>query len=508
MSIEAYEVKKTLSQKYRDIMPKGAGVLFFIQIFSTLGFSVLYSTLVLYATNALKLADTTATGITASFVAFNYALHLLGGYLGGRYLSYRSLFAIAMVIIALGCLLISIPTPDALYWGLAAFLTGAGLNVTCINCMLTQLFQPNDKRRESAFLWNYSGMNLGFFVGFSMSGYFQLKGDYHQLFLISSLGSVIALIITAFKWKLLTDLNTSFISLPISEKKLASFKGIGLIICLFLALRWILENASFSNSLIMGVGVFMAIVIAFLAVKQPQAEQRKKVWAYLILALTSLVFWTLYQLAPMGLTLFIERNVDRHYFGFLVAPQWVQNINTIVIIIGGPLLSMFFSSLRSRGYRFTLPVQFSIALFFIGTAFAILPLGIHFADDQGYTNFNWILASFILQSLGELFISPIGYAMVGQLAPPHLQGLMMGTWMMITGVAATLSGYFSTMALGTSQSIDPLITNASFSHTFGLLGWASIAAGVVLIVLIPLVLRLTQEKQINLADHAASVSHA
>src|SRR3990167_3610984 len=97
-------VKKTLSQKYSDIMPKGAGALFFIQMFATLAFSVLYSTLVLYLTKTknLHINDTTANGITASFVAFNFALHLLGGYVGGRFLSYRSLFSIGMCLQVIG----------------------------------------------------------------------------------------------------------------------------------------------------------------------------------------------------------------------------------------------------------------------------------------------------------------------------------------------------------------------------------------------------------------------
>src|SRR5690348_13909162 len=110
-------IKKILLEKFADIMPKGAGALFFIQIFSTMAYSVLYSTLVLYATDKLKFSDSTATAITATFVAFNYALHLLGGYLGGRYLSYRSLFSIGMITIAVGCVLISIPTHTSLYWG-------------------------------------------------------------------------------------------------------------------------------------------------------------------------------------------------------------------------------------------------------------------------------------------------------------------------------------------------------------------------------------------------------
>lgn len=486
---------QSFGQKYSDIMPKGAGALFFIQMFSMLAFSVLYSTLVLYTTSWLKMSDTVATGITASFVAFSYALHLFGGYIGGRYLSYRSLFSIGMLLQMLGCILISIPTTNALFWGLSAFLAGSGLNVTCINCMLTQLFQPNDKRREAAFLWNYSGMNVGFFVGFSISGYFQLHSAYHELFLLSSLGSLFAFLITLSKWKFLGDLNTLITDLGPQQRKNANMKGLFILLVLLLLLHLLLQHANLSNNLIMLVGIGMGFAMIYLAINQPSIEDRKKIWAYIILGLTSLIFWTLYQLAPMGLMLFAERNVDRHYLGLLIAPQWLQNINTIVIIVGGPLLSLAFTALRARGMRITIPLQFSLALIMIGAAFAILPIGIHLANSEGLINFNWILMSYILQSIGELFISPIGYAMVGQLAPRQMQGLMMGTWMMITGVAATLSDYFSNMALGTSLSVDPLVTNPSYSHTFGLLGWTSIGVGVILLVFLPFVLRLTQERK-------------
>ncbi len=477
-------------------MPKGAGALFSIQMFSTLSFSVLYSTLVLYATNGLKLSDAVSTGITASFIAFNYALHLLGGYIGGRYLSYRVLFCIGMISQIVGCIFLSFNTLTFFYWGLATFLAGCGLNVTCINCMLTQLFKPQDKRREAAFLWNYSGMNVGFFVGFAVSGYFQLLGNYSTLFLLASLGNVIAVLITFFKWRLLNDINTRVAHLPKQKRKMATINGFMMIFILVFALRFLLEHAEVSNNLVMFVGVLMGFVMLTLAFQQPNKEKRNKILAYIVLALTSLVFWTLYQLAPMGLTLFIERNVDRHYLGWMIAPQWVQNINTIVIIIGGPVLSMIFSALRERGINMTIPLQFSVALILIGVAFAILPIGIYFSDLHGLSHFNWILACFILQSIGELFISPIGYAMVGQFAPEHLQGLMMGTWLMITGVAATLSGYFSSIALGNSSSIDPIVTNSSFSYTFGLLGWIAIITGLLLIFLIPFILHLTQEKKL------------
>ena len=487
--------RKTFLQKYQDVMPTGAGALFIIQIFATLGFSVLYSTLVLYATDGLHMNDLWATSITGSFVALNYFLHLLGGYLGGRYLSYRALFTVGMALQILGCALISIPHVSLLLWGLAAFLSGAGINVTCINCMVTQLFEPNDKRREAAFLWNYSGMNIGFFVGFSIGGYFHLQHGYHTLFLLATLGNIIALFLTLFNWKILTDRDTPFMEASRKQQRKMGFICIGILIALVFALRGLLDQTTYCNDLILLIGASMFVLISVLAFKQQDQEARNKMYGYVILAISSIIFWSLYQLAPMGLNLFIERNVDRHFMGILFAPQWIQNINTIVIIIGGPLLSMVFTHLRDRGININIPFQFSLALILIGMAFAILPIGINFANAQGLTSFHWILASYILQSIGELFISPIGYAMVGQLAPLRLRGLMMGMWMMITGVAAILSDHFSKMALGDNSSINPFVTNANYSHTFGLLGWSAIIAGMLLFVAIPVVSKLTRERR-------------
>src|ERR1044072_5659860 len=135
--------------------PEGATLLFFIQVFSTLGYAVLYSTLVLYATKHLQFPVKTATALMGVFGAFNYGLHLFGGYLGGRFLSTRNLFVAGMALQVVGCACIAGGTAALFYIGLAFFLTGSGLNVTCINMMLTQPFTPEEPPRESAFLWHY-----------------------------------------------------------------------------------------------------------------------------------------------------------------------------------------------------------------------------------------------------------------------------------------------------------------------------------------------------------------
>lgn len=489
-------IKKGFYQKYTDFMPPGAGSLFFIQVFSTLAFGVLNFTLALYMTNGLKLNDNVSLSITAIFIAFNFFLHLLGGYIGGRFLSYRMLFSIGMVAQLIGCLWIAVPTLPFFFWGLAAFLTGAGINVTCVNCILTQLFEPHDKRRETAFLWNYSGMNIGFFIAFYISGYYFEKNNYHTLFILSGIGNLLALLLVLFKWRLVHDVNTNLVSLPSELRKFAYLKGVIILFIVFFALRWLLEHPYFSNELVLTVGIAMVFVIMFFAIKQPRPEDSKKIWAYIILTLASLAFWILYQLCPTGITLFTERNVDRHLWGITIAPQWIQNINTVVIIFGGPLLSVLFSTLRSRGRGVTIPFQFALALILMGLGLILLSVGIHFANAQGFSSFKWIFFCYVLQSIGELFIGPIGYAMVGQLAPPRLQGIMMGTWMMSAGVAATIAAYFSNLMLGSSQSTNPLVTNPSFSYIFNWLGAGAVIIGIIVLLLRPFILYLTQEKEL------------
>ena len=110
------------------------------------------------------------------FGAFNYGLHLFGGYLGGRFLTNRNLFVGGMAL-HVSAARASRRDTGAVLHGLALFLTGSGLNVTCINMMLTQRFTPDDPRREGAFLWNYAGMNVGFFVGFTVAGHFQADSE-------------------------------------------------------------------------------------------------------------------------------------------------------------------------------------------------------------------------------------------------------------------------------------------------------------------------------------------
>jgi POT family proton-dependent oligopeptide transporter len=478
-----------------QVMPEGLFSLYAIQLVSTLSFSVLYSTLVLYMEGKLGVPVSTAHSVMGVFIAFNYGLHLLGGFWGGRFMSNRALFCMGMVLQILGCVLLSFGTVEFLYYGLAAFLTGSGLNVTCLNCMMTQRFAPEDTRRETAFLISYAGMNVGFFIGFSLSGIFQLTQNYERLFLISSLGNFIALILCLYCWNKLEDRGTLYSQKNKAERKKANVLGLILIFILPFILGQLLQNADWAKMLVLVTGAVMLVFALYLARQQPTKLAKDKLYAFAVLMAIGIIFFMLYHIAPMGLTVFVNHNVQREYAQWIIPPQWFQNVNTIMIAFGGPMLGVLMNRIRQRGVKVNIPTQFALSLLCIGVGFIILPVGIAYANEAGLVNPSWIVSSYVLQSIGELLISPIGYAMIGYLAPTYLQGTLMGMWMLTSGVGGALSSYSSSWMIAGKTSVSPLVTNSGYSHVFLLLGLFAIAASIIAFILVPWLRKLTDEEQ-------------
>ncbi len=485
--------------------PEGTAVLFFIQIFSTLGFAVLYSTLVLYATKHLQLGVKEATALMGVFGAFNYGLHLFGGYLGGRFLSNRNLFVGGMALQVVGCGCIATGTLALFYIGLALFLTGSGLNVTCINMMLTQRFTSDDPRREGAFLWNYAGMNVGFFVGFTVAGYFQATESYSSLFIFATLGNFVAIVLATASWKTLVDRNTQLLEATPKKFQLRLLAGIAILLGLVPVVWFLLQRPDMTEPLVKGICALVALTLIYLTFRHSDRREKRNMMAYLILTVGSLMFWSLYQMAPSGLMLFALHNVDRMIGNWEIQPQWIQNINTVCIVLGGPLLASLFTRMRARGWRIDIPQQFAASLLLMALAFLILPAGIKLAGVDGKSAFAWLFMSYVLQSVGELLISPIGYAMIGKLAPRQYQGIMMGSWMLVTGLASLFAGDFSGM-IPEPTGATAVTTNPGYIKLFAELGAGSLVVGIGLVVLIPFLRKLITDKaEIASAEEAPTV---
>lgn len=458
-------------------MPKEIMPLYLIQAFSTFSYAILYSSLSLFLTKQLGLSNTLSNTIVGLFLALNYVLHLLGGVIGGRLLSNRALFLITTAIQTIGILVLALSVKSLLYLGLSLFLVGCGLNTTAYNSILTQRFAPDDNRRDRAFFFSYSAMNVGFCAGFIISGFFDYSNHYQTLLYASIIPNLITILFMWGCWSNLNDQDTPL--LKVKSRTSLNYKktmGWGIILSLIPLILLCFYKAQFSNGLVVGLSVMMFFVILYLGYQQKSTVDQQKIITFLILTVTSILFWMIYFTGPMGITLFIKNNVDKHLFHYEMATQWIININSIVIIIGAPLLAMVLTRLEAKGYNISVTKQFTWAFLILAGSFFLLSGGIFCANKQGYISVHWMILHFTTQAIAELLIGPVGYAMIGRISPPQLQGVLMGTWMMVSGVSASLSHYFSN-AMTKGESTNPLLSNGDYLHVFNQLGfWALLGA--------------------------------
>ena len=268
---------------------KGARALYFTQIFSNLSYCIIYSTLVLYGTETLKLSPILMTALMGSYVAFNYGLHFLGGYMGGRYISNRWLCVIGISFHAIACFIIAGTTYTTMMIGLSFFLAGSGLNTTCLNSMVTQLFDdPDDPRRERAFLYNYSGMMMGFLFGYTVSGYFQFTHSYGILFFIGGITSSIAVLFILIYWRYLYDKGTIFVALSRSKKKKTMLKTYGILIIIIIALIFLLHYSQLSNLILIFCAASLIIITIFIVSRQKAARDKRRMFVFLLFLIETL----------------------------------------------------------------------------------------------------------------------------------------------------------------------------------------------------------------------------
>jgi len=307
-----------------------------------------------------------------------------------------------------------------------------------------------------------------------------------------------------FNWKTLTDRNTPLLDKSRNQFRLRQIAGIGILIGLVPLVWFMLQRPGGTETILKGISAAVALTLTYLTVRHRDRRERRNMTAYLILTIGSLMFWSLYQMAPNGLMLFAVHNVDLMVGPVKIQPQWIQNINTVCIVLGGPIFAALFTRMRARGWRIDIPQQFAASLLLMASAFFILTLGIKLAGADGKSAFVWLFLNYVLQSIGELLLMPVGYAMIGKLAPKQYQGVMMGSWMLVTGLASLFAGDFSGM-IPNPTGTTAVATNPGYAKLFAELGAGSLVVGIALVVLIPVLRKLITDKAETPAIEAATV---
>jgi POT family proton-dependent oligopeptide transporter len=380
---------------------------------------------------------------------------------------------------------------------------GNGFFKPNISTIVGTLYDQADRRRDAGFTIFYMGINLGSILG---QLFCPLLADYFGWWAglsLAGVGMLVSYMLIQFDGGRLDGYGERPDKAP--NRDIAIYIGALIAVPVFVFLFNNLMNSapaepgsgflgylaslSLMGKLLFGTFIVSVPAILFWSFTKGSRTEAQMMTAAMVLIIFNVFFWTLFEQAGSSLTLFADRNTDRSVFGLftLSAPQ-TQNFNPICIVILAPLMSILWTGLARRGLEPSIPVKFAIALVGVGVGFLFLIWGTTFAG-QG-NNFQvglwWLAGLYLIHSLAELCISPVGLSMITKLSIARVVGLMMGVWFLSISVAQYFAGIVAQFA--SVETVGGQVTNLkvsldTYTATFTTIAWIAIGAGVLLFLL-------------------------
>ena len=379
---------------------------------------------------------------------------------------------------------------------------GNGFFKPNISTMVGELYAQGDRRRDAGFTIFYMGINTGSILGQFLCAIFADSMGWPAGLGLAGVAMVISYFMISYHGGRLDGVGNP----PPREgpdRAIPIYIGAIIAVPLFYLLFTNLMSAApppagsgfvgYLMSLsLMGKLLFGTFIVSVpgILVWSWFAGTRKEfemMLAAMLLIVFNVFFWTLFEQAGSSLTLFADRNTDRSVFGLFTmsAPQ-TQNFNPISIVILAPLLSAFWGFLARRNMEPSIPVKFAIALMGVGAGFLFLVFGAQFAGDDYKVAIWWLAGLYVIHSLAELCISPVGLSMVTKLSIARIVGMMMGVWFLSISVAQYVAGVVAQFA--SVETVGGQVTNLkvsldTYTATFTTIAWIAIGAGVLLLLL-------------------------
>jgi proton-dependent oligopeptide transporter, POT family len=385
---------------------------------------------------------------------------------------------------------------------LSTISVGNGFFKPNISTMVGALYDQGDRRRDAGFTIFYMGINmgsilgqffcpilaewLGWWAGFSLAGvgmltsYLLIQFDGGRLAGYGETpqreGGAKALIIYGLAILAIPLFVFLFMNLMNSPEPAPGSGIVGYILSL-----------SLMGKLLFGTFLIGVPAILLWSWFKGSRKEFQMMVAAMVLITFNVVFWTLFEQAGSSLTLFADRNTDRSVFGLfeISAPQ-TQNFNPLAIVILAPILSIIWGWLARRNLEPSIPVKFALALMGVGAGFLFLVWGTTFAGPDFKVGLWWLGGLYVIHSIAELMISPVGLSMVTKLSIARIVGMMMGVWFLSISVAQYVAGVVAQFA--SVDTVGGQVTNLkvsldTYTHTFTTIAWVAIAAGVLLFLL-------------------------
>lgn len=443
--------------------PKGLYLLFFTEMWERFSYYGMRAIFILFLTKAVLLSSKDASNIYGSFTGLVYLTPLLGGYLCDRFLGNRRSIFIGGVMMAIGQFLLflcasMLSTPalsQTLLWaGLTVLIVGNGFFKPNISTMVGQLYPKGDRRVDSAFTIFYMGINLGAFFSPLVCGGLGDTGnvgDFKWGFLAACIGMIISVIsFEILKNKYLQGPDGEHIGMPVKKLDLVNMGIIlGSVLLMFFLLSF--KNMFHSDIDIIGYLIYGAMIVVPLVIitdKSLTPEERSRIGVIFILAFFVIFFWSAFEQAGASLTLFADKQTDRHIGSWEMPASFFQSVNPLAVITIAPVMTIIWGWLHKRNAEPASPLKMAWGLALLCLGYIVIAMAVKGVDSSVKVSMFWLLSLYVLHSIGELCLSPIGLSMVSKLAPVRFSSLLMGTWFLANAAANKFAGTLSALIPG------------------------------------------------------------
>lgn len=428
--------------------------------------------------------------------AFVYAFTFIGGIFADKVLGFKKSLTFGALMMIAGNALIAVSPHDFFFFGIALTIIGTGFFKPNISSMVGELYKEGDARRDAGFSMFYAGINLGAFFGGVLCVWLGKGYGWNYAFAAAAAVMILGLVTFVLTKKHLGPIGNSPLADIAPKKRLLSEIAVYVGALLSIPLIFLMiKNTQYTDLFMYIIGPLVLIYFFYvLTAKVKDRIARRKLIAALILTLFSIVFFALFEQAGGSLALFAQDNLHNKLLFFTVDPNIVNNAaNSLYVIAFSPILGVLWLALDKKGFNPNTVIKFAIGFVLLAAAFYVFYSCRFFADADGMSSLNIFALAYLVVTLAELCISPIGLSMITKLSPHNLAGMMMGLWFLASAYGQYLAGL-----LGASISLpnkDASKMDLLMSYTGGYLQLAlyALIAAAVLFAISKLVRNLMHE---------------
>ena len=436
--------------------PRGLATLFMTEMWERFSWYGMRAILVLYLIAGVlegPLADreALAAAIYGVYNAVVYMAAMPGGWVADRLWGARKAVLVGGIVIAAGHYTLAIPSDVAFFVGLGLIAIGTGLLKPNISAMVGGLYEGRPSaRRDAGFTIFYMSINIGGLLAPLVVGYLGENVSWHLGFAAAGLGMTLAVVQYVLGGRHLGDVGREPGTPATPEEKRSVLRKAAL--WTGLAVAALLADVALGTydiehvvNLLAVLGVVVPVLYFVSMYRNPEltGEDRPRVKAFMWFFATAVLFWMIYDQSGSLLTIFADNSTDRMIGSWEFPASWFQSVNPFMIIVLAPVFASLWVRLAQRDREPSTPVKFALAMLLIGGSFALMGLaGAAAANSEtGKVTVFWLLGVYLLQTIGELCLSPVGLSLSTKLAPKRFVGQIMGLWFLAISTGNALNGW-------------------------------------------------------------------